>query len=61
MIQPLEYEWKDLKPEMIVKGKVVRLEAYGAFVDFGAERPGMVHVSELDARICKNPWRRCKS
>jgi len=55
MIQPLEYEWKDLKPEMIVKGKVVRLEAYGAFVDFGAERPGMVHVSELTHGYVKTP------
>jgi small subunit ribosomal protein S1 len=55
MIQPLEYEWKDLKPEMIVKGKVVRIEAYGAFVDFGAERPGMVHVSELAHGYVKNP------
>lgn len=47
MIEPLAYEWKELKPEMTVKGKVVRLESYGAFVDFGAERPGLIHVSEL--------------
>lgn len=47
MIEPLMYDWKELKPEMIVKGKVVRLETYGAFVDFGAERPGLVHVSEI--------------
>lgn len=47
MIEPLMYEWKELKPEMVVKGKVVRLESYGAFVDFGAERPGLIHVSEL--------------
>jgi small subunit ribosomal protein S1 len=47
MIQPLMYEWKDIQDEMIVKGKVVRLEPYGVFVDFGAERPGMIHISEL--------------
>ncbi len=47
MIQPLAFEWKDLEPELIVKGKVVRLESYGAFVDIGAERPGMIHISEL--------------
>lgn len=47
MIEPLMYDWKELKPEMIVKGKVVRLESYGAFVEFGAERPGLVHVSEI--------------
>lgn len=47
MIQPMMYEWKDLQPEMVVKGKVVRLESYGAFVEIGAERPGMIHISEL--------------
>jgi small subunit ribosomal protein S1 len=55
MIQPLEYDWKELKPETVVKGKIVRLEAYGAFVDFGAERPGMVHVSELTHGYVKTP------
>lgn len=47
MIKPLQYEWGDLQPDMLVNGKVVRLESYGAFVDIGAERPGMIHVSEL--------------
>jgi ribosomal protein S1 len=47
MIEPLQLEWRDMQPDMIVKGKVVRLESYGAFVDIGAERPGMIHVSEL--------------
>ena len=47
MIEPLAYEWKEIQPDLIVKGKVVRLETYGAFVDFGAERPGLIHVSEL--------------
>jgi small subunit ribosomal protein S1 len=47
MIKPLQYEWSDLQPEMVVQGTVVRLEPYGAFVDIGAERPGMIHISEL--------------
>ncbi len=47
MIEPLGYEWKEIVPDMTVKGKVVRIETYGAFVDFGAERPGLIHVSEL--------------
>jgi small subunit ribosomal protein S1 len=55
MIQPLALEWKEIEPEMIVKGKVVRLEPYGAFVDIGAERPGMVHVSELTHGYVKTP------
>lgn len=55
MLEPLGLEWGDIKPEMLVKGKVVRLETYGAFVDFGAERPGMVHVSELTRGYVKAP------
>lgn len=47
MIRPLQYEWTDLQADMVVRGKVVRLETYGAFLDFGAERPGMIHISEL--------------
>lgn len=47
MIEPLRYDWKDMQPDMVVSGKVVRLETYGAFVDIGAERPGMIHISEL--------------
>jgi len=55
MVQPLALEWKEIEPDMTVKGKVVRLEAYGAFVDIGAERPGMVHVSELAHGYVKTP------
>ena len=55
MLEPLGLEWGEIKPEMLVKGKVVRLETYGAFVDFGAERPGMVHVSELTRGYVKAP------
>jgi small subunit ribosomal protein S1 len=40
---------------MLVKGKVVRLETYGAFIEIGAERPGMVHVSEISHDYVKNP------
>ena len=47
MIEPLAFEWKEIQPDLVVKGKVVRVETYGAFVDFGAERPGLIHVSEL--------------
>src|SRR5512134_1582999 len=55
MVQPLALEWKEIEPGLVVKGKVVRLESYGAFVDVGAERPGMVHVSELAHGYVKTP------
>jgi len=55
MVEPLTLEWRELKPEMLVKGKVTRLETYGAFVEIGAERPGLVHVSEISHDYVKNP------
>jgi predicted RNA-binding protein with RPS1 domain len=55
MIEPLGLEWREIQPDMVVKGKVVRLESYGAFVDIGAERPGLVHVSELTRGYVKTP------
>ena len=45
--EPLAVEWQDLKPGQVYLGKVVRLEKFGAFVDIGAERPGLVHVREI--------------
>ena len=55
MIEPLGLEWREIQPDMVVRGKVVRLETYGAFVDIGAERPGLVHVSELTRGYVKTP------
>lgn len=55
MIEPLAMEWSEIKPEVVVKGKVVRLEKYGAFIDFGAERPGLIHVSEMSKGYIKSP------
>jgi small subunit ribosomal protein S1 len=55
MIEPLGLDWKDLKPETVLKGKVVRLETYGAFIDIGAERPGLVHISEMAHGYVKTP------
>ena len=55
MVEPLMLEWREMKPDMLVKGKVERLETYGAFVNIGAERPGLVHVSEISHDYVKNP------
>ncbi len=49
MRRPLGLEWRELKPGLHVRGKVVRLEKFGVFVDVGAERPGLIHVSEMGA------------
>jgi len=36
-----------LRPGRIVRGRVARLESYGAFVTFGHGQEGLVHVSNL--------------
>jgi ribosomal protein S1 len=47
MIRPLAFDWHKLRPGVRAVGKVVTIERYGAFVDIGAERAGLVHVSEM--------------
>lgn len=47
MIEPLAVEWAELKRGQIYTGKVTKTEKFGAFVDIGAERPGLVHISEM--------------
>lgn len=55
MIKPLDFDWRDLEKDLVVKGKVTRLEKFGAFVDIGAERPGLVHISEMTYDYIKDP------
>lgn len=55
MVRPLDLEWREIKIGNTVKGKVVRLEKFGAFVEIGAERPGLVHISEMAHGYVKVP------
>lgn len=55
MIEPLDLEWREIKKGMVIKGKVTRLESFGVFVDIGAERPGLVHISEITHDYIKTP------
>lgn len=55
MIEPPAVSWNDIKVGQTVSGKVTRLEKFGAFIDFGAEREGMIHVSEMDHEFVRDP------
>ncbi len=47
LVEPSALDWDEIKPGQVYNGKVVKIERFGAFVDIGAERPGLVHISEL--------------
>lgn len=55
MVQPLAVEWGDLAEGQVHTGKVTRLENFGAFIDIGAEKEGLAHVSELSHAYVKHP------
>ena len=48
-------DFKDLKPDMILKGTVRNVIDFGAFVDIGVHQDGLVHISELSDRYVKHP------
>jgi predicted RNA-binding protein with RPS1 domain len=41
-------------PGSIVRGKVVRLHDFGAFVEIAPETTGLVHISEIDREFVEN-------
>ena len=45
----------DLEPGMRLPGIVTNVTAFGAFVDIGVHRDGLVHVSELSDQFVKDP------
>lgn len=55
LIEPLQLEWRDIKKGTSLKGKVSRIEKFGAFVELGAERPGLIHVSEMSHDYIRKP------
>ena len=46
---------KDLRPGMILEGRVTNVAAFGAFVDIGVHQDGLVHVSALSHSFVKDP------
>lgn len=53
--KPPALPWSKIKKGETYNGVVTRIESYGAFVDIGAERPGMVHVSEMTDGYVQSP------
>jgi len=45
----------DLKPGMVLEGRVSNVAAFGAFVDVGVHQDGLVHVSALSSKFVKDP------
>jgi len=46
---------RDLKPGMVLEGRVSNVAAFGAFVDIGVHQDGLVHVSALSTKFVKDP------
>jgi len=46
---------EDLKPGMVLEGRVTNVTNFGAFVDIGVHQDGLVHISMLADRFVKDP------
>lgn len=55
LLKPIVYRWRDLKEDAVLEAEITRLEPYGAFADIGAERDGLIHVSELTHGFIESP------
>ena len=55
MIEPAAVDWDDIRAGQVYSGRVKRLERFGVFVDIGATRDGLVHVSEITSDHIQDP------
>jgi uncharacterized protein len=47
---------EDLQPNMELKGTVLNVVDFGAFIDIGLKDSGLVHISQMANRYIKNPY-----
>ncbi len=55
MIKPVSLRLRDIEEDATLEGIVTRLEPYGAFIDIGSEREGLVHISQISHDYIKHP------
>lgn len=55
LTKPPAKTWDDLKVGDTITGTVTKVEKFGVFVNIGAERDAMIHVSELAAGYVNSP------
>ncbi|MFO7743147.1 MAG: S1 RNA-binding domain-containing protein [Anaerolineae bacterium] len=55
MVEPPDVTWDEVREGKLYTGRVTRIEQYGAFVDIGAERPGLLHVREMSSGYVDHP------
>jgi len=55
MIEPPAVDWDEIRAGQVYTGTVKRLEQFGAFVNIGATRDGLVHVSEITSDYIQDP------
>ena len=55
MVEPPRVDWREIAEGQVHTGTVTRIERYGAFVDIGAERPGLLHIREMSAGYVRHP------
>ena len=55
MIKPIALKLRDIAEEAELEGVVTRLEPYGAFIDIGTDRDGLVHISQITYDYIKHP------
>jgi uncharacterized protein len=47
---------EDLKPEMELKGTILNVVDFGAFIDVGLKDSGLVHISQMANHYVRNPY-----
>ncbi len=55
MVEPPKVDWREIAEGQVYTGTVTRIEPYGAFVDIGAERAGLLHVREMSTGYVRHP------